>query len=57
MAAYFKADWSRAVALFQSLSNQHPDAVLYSLLLTRIEYFKQNPPSPGWDGAYQWGDK
>ncbi|MCW5589002.1 MAG: adenylate/guanylate cyclase domain-containing protein [Legionellales bacterium] len=54
---YFSQQWHMANELFEKLNQDHPQKILYQLMLNRINDYLINPPPPNWDGAYERGEK
>jgi class 3 adenylate cyclase len=52
IAAYLRRDWERANKAFASCLEIVPNDGPSATLLKRLEQFKQNPPEPGWNGAW-----
>ena len=48
---YRGQQWGEARQLLGQLHSVHPDALLYSLYLDRIEYLQATPPGEDWDGV------
>lgn len=53
LKSYKRQDWIAAAKLFKQL----PDNTLHALYLTRIEQFKQTPPTANWDGIFNYETK
>lgn len=57
LAFYRAADWQQAAVMFAKLKQQHADVLLYDVYLQRVEYYRQNPPLPDWDGVFVFETK
>lgn len=55
--SYQAQHWQEAIAFFTECLNIYPDDVLAPLFIKRCEFFKLNPPSPKWDGVWQFIEK
>jgi adenylate cyclase len=51
VAAYRKQDWTAADSMLQELVAHKPNRKLYRYYLDRVASYRQNPPSPEWDGV------
>ena len=49
---YRQQAWDRAEAELRRLMEGEPECMLYALYLERIEYFRDSPPKPDWDGVF-----
>jgi len=52
LGQYRKQEWDLAEMQFVNLQQQHPDRMLYSLYISRIQQFRQHPPGVDWDGVF-----
>jgi adenylate cyclase len=50
--AYQQEDWDRAEAAFQEVLHLKPDDSPSLTYLARIEHYRENPPSSGWQGIF-----
>lgn len=56
--AFYKAqNWAQAREIFQALSNEEPNRMIYKLYLDRIGNFEEHSPGPDWDGVYTHKEK
>jgi len=49
---YKERQFSRAKTLFEGLCLRYPHRKIYSIYLSRCEFFIQSPPQDGWDGVF-----
>jgi len=49
---YKERQFHRAKTLFQELCLRYPHRKIYSIYLSRCEFFIQTPPEDGWDGVF-----
>lgn len=50
---YFEQNWDKAEGDFKQLQESYPaNQELYGVYLERIQFMRENPPGPDWDGAY-----
>ena len=49
---YYDQNWDAAFTLFIKLQKDYSRAYLYQLYQTRIEGYKESPPSADWDGVF-----
>ena len=54
---YFVKQWPQDREIFTQLRERYPSYYLYSIYLTRIEHFIQEPPAEGWDGTWEHVEK
>ncbi len=57
LGLYRATDWDRAQAVWTKLLQAHPDDETTRIFLKRIEEFRRNPVSAGWDGVYEMKTK
>lgn len=57
LTGYRAQNWSSAGEKFAALQRQYPGRYLYDLYTKRIAYFRDHPPGPGWDGAFNFTTK
>ncbi len=53
LAAYRQGQWEQADRLFQEVLAQHPGDPPSLCLLHRLQNYRQQPPSPNWQGVYK----
>jgi len=54
---YFHQRFEKARVILTELNQAQPQVKLYSLYLSRIEEFTENPPASDWDGIYTHATK
>ena len=54
---YRHMDWPGAIAIFDTLMDEHPDDLLIGSYKERCRYFQDNPPPADWDGVWQMTSK
>jgi adenylate cyclase len=54
---YRKQRWDDAESVLKNLSYAAPESKLYKLFMKRIEYWRQNPPGPAWNGTWVFTTK
>ena len=54
---YRAQNWDIAEMQFINLKKLSPDRLLYDIYTKRIEFFRQNPPGPDWDGVFTFDTK
>ncbi len=53
LAAFRRQDWDRAAALIKQCREWGDDLEpLYDLYDVRVDYYRENPPDPDWDGVF-----
>ena len=52
LALYLQRQWSEAEAILHTLKLTHPDKFIFTLYLSRIDEYKQTPPTADWDGVF-----
>lgn len=55
-AAYLQANWEKAEQCFEQLSRELPEEKIYTIHLSRILNYKQDPPE-NWDGIFTHTEK
>jgi len=57
LTRYRAQDWDAAQLLFSQLQIKCDNSQLYQVFLDRIASFRNNPPSPEWQGEFVFGSK
>ena len=57
ISLYLSMKFEDALKVFHELLSIRPGSVLYTLYISRAEYFIENPPAQDWDGCFTFESK
>lgn len=57
LALYRQQQWDESESIIRSLHSANPEFYLYTLTLSNIERYRNNPPTPEWDGVTTYTTK